>query len=127
MYGVSVFSIHFILPFLIAGVTLTHLALLHKDGSNNPIGSDEVPFYPYFVSKDMFAFFRSVFIFHDVTFISCLVHLDVTYFYGLAALFYVFYETLLSVPDSLTLGPSFDEDTLALIFKMIREILNIFF
>ena len=34
------FSIHFILPFLIAGVTLIHLALLHKDGSNNPIGSD---------------------------------------------------------------------------------------
>jgi quinol-cytochrome oxidoreductase complex cytochrome b subunit len=55
------FSIHFILPFLIAGVTLIHLALLHKDGSNNPIGSDagidDVPFYPYFVSKDMFAFF----------------------------------------------------------------------
>jgi quinol-cytochrome oxidoreductase complex cytochrome b subunit len=55
------FSIHFILPFLIAGVTLIHLALLHKDGSNNPIGSDsgidDVPFYPYFVAKDMFAFF----------------------------------------------------------------------
>lgn len=55
------FSIHFILPFLIAGVTLIHLALLHKDGSNNPIGSDagidDVPFYPYFVAKDTFAFF----------------------------------------------------------------------
>ena len=55
-----IFSLHFILPFLIAGVTLIHLALLHKDGSNNPIGSDvgidDVPFYPCFVSKDMFAF-----------------------------------------------------------------------
>lgn len=36
------FSIHFILPFLIAGVTLIHLALLHKDGSNNPIDRKSV-------------------------------------------------------------------------------------
>jgi len=34
------FSIHFVLPFLIAGLTLIHLALLHKVGSNSPIGSD---------------------------------------------------------------------------------------
>lgn len=55
------FSIHFFLPFLIAGLSLIHLALLHKEGSNNPIGSDtgvdDLPFYPYFVSKDVFAFF----------------------------------------------------------------------
>ena len=54
------YSIHFVLPFAIAGVTLIHLALLHKVGSNNPIGSDagidDIPFYPYFVSKDIFAF-----------------------------------------------------------------------
>jgi ubiquinol-cytochrome c reductase cytochrome b subunit len=54
------YSIHFVLPFLIAGVTLIHLALLHKVGSNNPIGSDagvdNIPFYPYYVSKDIFAF-----------------------------------------------------------------------
>jgi len=61
------FSVHFILPFLIAGVALIHLALLYKDGSNNPIGSDagidDVPFYPCFVSKDMFAFFCFLFFF----------------------------------------------------------------
>ena len=34
------YSIHFLLPFIIAGVTLIHLALLHKVGSSNPIGSD---------------------------------------------------------------------------------------
>jgi quinol-cytochrome oxidoreductase complex cytochrome b subunit len=54
------YSVHFVLPFLIAGVTLIHLALLHKVGSNSPIGSDagvdDIPFYPYFVSKDLFAF-----------------------------------------------------------------------
>jgi quinol-cytochrome oxidoreductase complex cytochrome b subunit len=67
------YSIHFVLPFLIAGVSLIHLALLHKVGSNNPIGSDtgvdDVPFYPYFFSKDLFAlscflFFFSIFIFY---------------------------------------------------------------
>jgi len=55
------FSIHFVLPFLIAGVSIIHLALLHKEGSNNPIGSDtgidDLPFYPYFAVKDVFAFF----------------------------------------------------------------------
>jgi quinol-cytochrome oxidoreductase complex cytochrome b subunit len=54
------YSIHFVLPFVIAGVTLIHLALLHKVGSNSPIGSDtgidDIPFYPYFVAKDVYAF-----------------------------------------------------------------------
>ena len=53
------YSIHFVLPFVIAGLTLLHLALLHKVGSNSPIGSDtgvdDVPFYPYYFSKDAFA------------------------------------------------------------------------
>ena len=48
-----------VLPFLIVAVTFVHLALLHKVGSNTPIGSDshmdDVPFYPYCVTKDMFA------------------------------------------------------------------------
>jgi ubiquinol-cytochrome c reductase cytochrome b subunit len=55
------FSLHFFLPFIIAGLSLIHLALLHKVGSNSPIGSDtgvdDLPFYPYFASKDVFAFF----------------------------------------------------------------------
>ena len=55
------FSLHFFLPFIIAGVSVIHLALLHKDGSNNPLGVDgtvdKIPFYPYFFVKDLFAFF----------------------------------------------------------------------
>ena len=55
------FSIHFVLPFVIAGLTLIHLILLHKEGSNSPLGSDtgidDVPFYPYYFSKDVFALF----------------------------------------------------------------------
>ena len=65
------YSIHFLLPFIIAGVTLIHLALLHKVGSSSPIGSDtgvdDIPFYPYFVSKDLFAF--SVYLLVFATFV----------------------------------------------------------
>lgn len=54
------FSIHFLLPFIMAGLTIFHLALLHKNGSNNPIGcdsnTDKITFYPYFLAKDVFAF-----------------------------------------------------------------------
>jgi quinol-cytochrome oxidoreductase complex cytochrome b subunit len=55
------FSIHFLLPFVIAGFTIIHLALLHKVSSNNPISSDitidNISFYPYFFLKDIFALF----------------------------------------------------------------------
>lgn len=61
------FSIHFFLPFVIAGLTIIHLALLHKDGSNNPLGVDsgidKISFYPYFFVKDLYAFFMFVFMF----------------------------------------------------------------
>ena len=67
------FSLHFLLPFVIVGFSVLHLSLLHKDGSNNPLGVnsgiDRVTFYPYFVVKDLFAFFVfllvfSIFIFY---------------------------------------------------------------
>ncbi len=61
------FSLHYLLPFLIAGMTLIHLALLHKDGSNNPLGVngaiDTVSFYPYFYVKDLFSFLILVLVF----------------------------------------------------------------
>jgi ubiquinol-cytochrome c reductase cytochrome b subunit len=61
------FSIHFCLPFIIAGLTIIHLALLHRDGSNNPLGTDsgvdKISFYPYFFVKDLHAFFVFVFVF----------------------------------------------------------------
>jgi len=38
---------------------------LHKDGSSNPLGvntnSDTIPFFPYFVVKDIFAFLIMLF------------------------------------------------------------------
>jgi ubiquinol-cytochrome c reductase cytochrome b subunit len=61
------FSLHYLVPFLIAGLALLHLILLHQPGSNNPLGIDaiydRIPFYPYFYTKDLFAFFLFVLLF----------------------------------------------------------------
>ena len=55
------FSLHYLMPFIIAGLVIIHLSLLHKDGSNNPLGINTnvqtVAVYPYFYVKDLFAFF----------------------------------------------------------------------
>nr|YP_005089272.1 cytochrome b [Mergus squamatus]ADX36102.1 cytochrome b [Mergus squamatus] len=54
------FTIHFLLPFLISGITLLHLTFLHESGSNNPLGivsdCDKIPFHPYFSFKDILGF-----------------------------------------------------------------------
>ena len=61
------FSLHYLVPFLIAGVALLHLILLHQNGSNNPLGLtaiyDRIPFYPYFYVKDLFVFFLFILVF----------------------------------------------------------------
>nr|AEW68068.1 cytochrome b [Hirundo rustica transitiva] len=54
------FALHFLLPFVIAGLTLVHLTLLHETGSNNPLGipsdCDKIPFHPYSSTKDILGF-----------------------------------------------------------------------
>ena len=61
------FSLHFTLPFLIVGLVLLHLVLLHENGSNNPLGiyikNESIPFYPYFYVKDLFGFIVLMLIF----------------------------------------------------------------
>lgn len=61
------FSLHYLMPFLIAGLVIIHLSLLHTEGSNNPLGINTnvqtMPFYPYFYVKDLFAFFVLLFVF----------------------------------------------------------------
>jgi ubiquinol-cytochrome c reductase cytochrome b subunit len=68
------FSFHYTIPFLIAGLALGHLALLHQDGSGNPLGVDSkpnrVPFYPYFYVKDLFGFRILRTIFSAIVFFS---------------------------------------------------------
>lgn len=55
------FSLHYLLPFIIAAVVALHIWALHVPGNNNPIGvdvkssRDTVPFHPYITMKDLFA------------------------------------------------------------------------
>ena len=52
------FSLHYLLPFVIAALAVAHLIALHQHGSNNPVGIeslfDKVPFHPYYIVKDLF-------------------------------------------------------------------------
>lgn len=52
------FSLHYLLPFVLAGLSVVHLIALHEEGSNNPIGIrsdiDKVPFHHYYALKDLF-------------------------------------------------------------------------
>ncbi len=55
------FSLHYLMPFMIAGVVGLHIWALHVPGNNNPAGvdvkskEDTVPFHPYYTVKDGFA------------------------------------------------------------------------
>lgn len=68
------FSLHYLLPFVIAGVVVLHIWALHVVGQNNPTGveikskEDTLPFTPYATVKDgvamvIFLIFFSVFVF----------------------------------------------------------------
>ena len=69
------FSLHYLLPFVLLGLVLLHIAALHQEGSSNPLGLhgediDKIDFYPYFYVKDLFGFmvftvFFSYFLFFD--------------------------------------------------------------
>lgn len=55
------FSLHYLFPFLIAGVVILHVWALHVTGQNNPAGievkdpkKDTLPFTPYATMKDAF-------------------------------------------------------------------------
>nr|UEV87012.1 apocytochrome b [Grifola frondosa] len=55
------FSLHYLLPFLLAALVVAHLIALHTHGSNNPngIGSngDRYSMHPYFTFKDLVTIF----------------------------------------------------------------------
>jgi quinol-cytochrome oxidoreductase complex cytochrome b subunit len=61
------YSLHYLMPFVIVGLVASHLALLHSEGSNNPLGINSnvelIPFYPYFYVKDLFSFLTLVSLF----------------------------------------------------------------
>ena len=110
------FSLHYLMPFVIAGVTVVHLSLLHKEGSNNPLGIntnlETIPFYPYFYVKDLFFFFifLSVFSFFLFFYPNTLGHPDnyipanplVTPPHIVPEWYFLpFYAILRSIPDKL--------------------------
>ena len=61
------FSLHYLLPFVIAGLVAVHIWAFHTTGNNNPTGvevrrgsieeakKDTVPFWPFYVIKDIYA------------------------------------------------------------------------
>jgi ubiquinol-cytochrome c reductase cytochrome b subunit len=110
------FSLHYLLPFVIAGCVVLHLTLLHNVGSSHPIRifntHDKISFYPYFYYKDLFSllvvfifFFLFIFFFPNV-----LGHAD-NYIEANALVtpthivpewyFLPFYAILRSIPDKL--------------------------
>ncbi len=68
------YSFHYLVPFIIVGGILSHLSLLHEEGSNNPLGlntnAETISFYPYFYVKDLFSFLLLVVVFSFFVFYS---------------------------------------------------------
>jgi len=109
-------SLHYLMTFIIAGVTIIHLSLLHKDGSNNPLGInfnvETISFYPYFYVKDLFSFLIFIIFFSFFVFFSpnVLGHSDnyivanslVTPAHIVPEWYFLpFYAILRSIPDKL--------------------------
>lgn len=110
------FSLHYLMPFVIAGFTLVHLSLLHEEGSNNPLGIntnvDTISFYPYFYVKDLLGFLALILFFSFFVFFypNSLGHSD-NYIPANALVtpphivpewyFLPFYAILRSIPDKL--------------------------
>jgi ubiquinol-cytochrome c reductase cytochrome b subunit len=61
------FSLHYLLPFILAALVIMHLIALHEHGSNNPLGItsnvDRIRFHPYYSFKDLVGVFVFFFIF----------------------------------------------------------------
>ncbi|MFC3712095.1 cytochrome bc complex cytochrome b subunit [Sphingoaurantiacus capsulatus] len=78
------FSLHYLLPFVIAGVVILKIWSLHIPGSSNPTGievkgpEDTIPFHPYFTAKDGFGLCVYLLLFAIVAFFlpNALGHAD---------------------------------------------------
>lgn len=51
------FSLHYLLPFILAALAIVHMLTLHTNGSSNPLGIssnlDKTQMHPYFMFKDL--------------------------------------------------------------------------
>ena len=73
------FSLHYLMPFILAALAMAHLIALHTHASNNPLGisstSDRIRFHPYYTSKDLVGFFLfgiviSYFVFYNPNYLG---------------------------------------------------------
>ena len=70
------FSLHYLLPFVLAGLVGLHIWALHVPGNNNPTGvsvksnQDTLPFHPYYTMKDAFAIVVFMMLYAAFTFYS---------------------------------------------------------
>jgi ubiquinol-cytochrome c reductase cytochrome b subunit len=70
------FSLHYLLPFVLAGLVGLHIWALHVPGNGNPTGvnvrgtQDTVPFHPYYTMKDTFAIVVFMLLYAAFTFFS---------------------------------------------------------
>jgi ubiquinol-cytochrome c reductase cytochrome b/c1 subunit len=70
------FSLHYLLPFVLAGLVGLHIWALHVPGNGNPTGvnvkgsQDTVPFHPYYTMKDGFAIVVFMMLFAAFTFFA---------------------------------------------------------
>ena len=67
------YALHFLFPFLICGLVAIHLIALHFVKSSNPSGidladKDNIPFHPYFTSKDFFGLGLFLIVFFSAVF-----------------------------------------------------------
>nr|YP_009685246.1 cytochrome b [Corythucha marmorata]QDM37016.1 cytochrome b [Corythucha marmorata] len=74
------FTLHFIMPFVIAVMVILHLMFLHLTGSNNPLGlnsnHDKTHFHPSFTTKDLMGMAIVMLMFMMVNLIEPLMLLD---------------------------------------------------
>jgi len=69
---IRIYSVHFILPFILLTVALIHISILHIEGLTSPLGIenyDYILFYPYIVIKDIFFF---LFFYVRVLYLFCI-------------------------------------------------------
>lgn len=59
------YTFHFVTPMLVALTVVLHIFMLHRTGSNNPLGvtsgADKIPFHSYFTMKDVTGFVVMIF------------------------------------------------------------------
>ncbi len=112
------FSLHYLLPFVLAAIVFLHIWALHVPGNNNPTGinvkgpQDTLPFHPYYTMKDGFAIivffiFYGLFVFYSPNYMGDAVnyvpanplvtpaHIKPEWYY------LPFYAILRAVPDKL--------------------------